>query len=130
MMPGSGRARCAASMIEHDLVEIRTTFAAREAALACADQLVRSRLAACVQVDGPITSIYAWQGAVETASEWRCSCKTTRGMQDACLEAISRMHGYETPELIVSEHAASASYAAWVHASVGPAPEESPEGMT
>lgn len=108
-------------MVAPDLLEIRTTFATREAALACADRLVRTHLAACVQVDGPITSTYAWQGAVETATEWRCSCKTTREVRDGCLAVIRGLHDYETPELIVAEVAASAEYAAWVRAQVGPA---------
>lgn len=105
-------------MIEQGLVEIRTTFPTRAAAVACGEQLVRAGLAACVQVEGPITSIYRWQGGVETAEEWRCGCKTSPAGRDACLAAISRLHGYETPELIVSDVAASAAYAAWVRASV------------
>ena len=34
------------------------------------------RLAACVQVSGPITSTYRWQGKVETSQEWLCTIKT------------------------------------------------------
>lgn len=114
-------------MVDQDLVEIRTSFAVHEAAQACAGRLVGARLAACVQVDGPIVSTYAWKGNLETATEWRCSCKTTRGMQAACLEAIRRQHDYETPELIVADLAASAEYAAWVRANVGPVVDDSPE---
>jgi periplasmic divalent cation tolerance protein len=106
-------------MIEPGIVEIRTTFASRAAATDCAERLVRAGLAACVQVDGPITSTYSWRGAVETAEEWRCSCKTTAEGRAACLEAIRRLHDYDTPELIVSDLLASAPYAAWVRAAVG-----------
>jgi len=107
------------TMIEPGILEIRTTFPSRAAAVACADGLVRARLAACVQVDGPIASTYLWQGAVQTAAEWRCSCKTTVEFRDACLAAISRGHPYETPELLVVEAAASPAYAAWLRASLG-----------
>lgn len=106
-------------MIEPGILEIRTTFPSRAAAVACADGLVRARLAACVQVDGPITSIYRWQGAVEIADEWRCSCKTIVEFRDACLAAIGRGHPYETPELVVVEAAAAPAYAAWLRASLG-----------
>ena len=105
---------------DHDaIVELRTTFARREDALACAERLVRERLAACVQVDGPITSVYRWEGAVETADEYRCTCKTSRERAAACMAAIRATHAYQTPEVIFSEVIASPAYAAWVRASVG-----------
>ena len=104
---------------DHDaIVEVRTTFARREDALACAERLVRERFAACVQVDGPITSVYRWQEAVETADEYRCTCKTSRQRTAACTAAILAMHTYQTPELIVTETHATPAYAAWVRASV------------
>lgn len=101
------------------LVEIRTTFPDRAAAAACAERLVRDRLAACVQVDGPVASTYAWHGALEQAEEWRCTCKTTAGRAPACRAALTATHPYEVPELIESVVTASAAYAAWVSASVG-----------
>lgn len=100
------------------IVEVRTTFARREDALACAERLVRERLAACAQVDGPITSVYRWEGAVETADEYRCTCKTSRARAAACMAAIRATHAYQTPELIVSDVFASPAYTAWVRASV------------
>jgi len=100
------------------IVEVRTTFPCREDALACAERLVRERLAACVQVDGPITSVYRWEGAVETAAEYRCTGKTSRSRAAACADAIRALHGYQTPEVIVGEALASPAYAAWVRASV------------
>lgn len=103
------------------IVEISTTFGRREAADACAERLVQARLAACVQVDGPVRSVYRWRAAVESAEEWRCVCKTTAERQAECLVAIAAIHDYETPQLIVAEVAASAAYAAWVRESVAPA---------
>lgn len=96
------------------LVEIRTTFASRGAAEECAARLVRERLAACVQIDGPLHSTYAWAGAIESAQEWRCTCKTTSAGEAACLRGIATMHEYQTPELIVAPVSASPAYAAWV----------------
>ena len=106
-------------IIEPGLVEIRSTFASRAAAAACAERLVTSRLAACVQLDGPLASIYAWQGAVETAEEWRCTCKTTAGRRDDCVAGILAVHDYETPQVTIVPLAATAAYAAWVRACVG-----------
>ena len=108
----------AATAAESGLVEIRTTFASREAAEACARRLVRERLAACVQVDGPLRSTYAWGGAIESADEWRCTCKTTSSGAAACLRGIAAVHDYETPELVVAPVSASPAYAAWVRGHV------------
>ena len=102
------------------VVEIRTTFPHREAAASCATRIVGKRLAACVQIDGPIVSLYRWQGAVEQAEEFRCTFKTTRGRRDECVAAIVAGHEYDTPEVLVTTVAASNAYAAWVRASVTP----------
>ncbi len=104
--------------LEGGLVEVRTTFSSPAAAAACAERLVRERLAACVQVEGPLRSTYAWQGEVTTAEEWRCSCKTTAAACAACVAAIVAGHEYQTPQVIVVPLEATAGYAAWVRASV------------
>lgn len=109
-----------AAAIVPGVVEIRTTFASREDAAACAARLVAERLAACVQVDGPLLSTYRWQSAVESSEEWRCTCKTTGGRRDACVAAIVAWHPYETPQVTVVAVAATAAYVAWVQSSVEP----------
>lgn len=106
------------SPIADGIVEVRTTFAGRTEAEACAALLVERRLAACVQIDGPVTSVYRWKAAVETATEWRCTCKTTASRRAACVAAITAAHGYETPEVLVSPVEAGEAYAAWVRESV------------
>lgn len=106
-------------VIEPGLVEIRTTFASRGAAAGCAERLVAGGLAACVQIDGPIASTYAWRGAVETAEEWRCTCKTTTSRRDACVAGILASHEYQTPQVAIVPLEATSAYAAWVRASVG-----------
>jgi periplasmic divalent cation tolerance protein len=104
--------------LERGLVEIRTTFGSRDEAAACAERLVAGRLAACVQIDGPTLSTYRWHAAVETAEEWRCTCKTTLGRRGACIEALVNGHPYETPQVTAVPVEATAPYAAWVRESV------------
>lgn len=104
--------------IAEDIVEIRTTFGSRAEAEACAARLVEGRFAACVQVEGPIRSIYRWRSAVEQAEEYRCTCKTTVDRAAACVEAVRRVHPYENPELIRAVVSAAPDYAAWVRSSV------------
>lgn len=100
------------------IAAITTTFASRKQAEDCGRRLVDGRLAACVQVEGPMTSVYRWQGSTETATEWRCTCKTSVERQASCVAAIIADHGYAIPQITVAELACSASYAAWVRESV------------
>ncbi len=109
----------APSLVEASaVVELRTTFSCRDRAAACARHLIERRLAACVQIEGPVTSIYRWQGVMETAEEFRCTCKTSVARAAACTAAILGMHEYATPELLVVAAQASPAYAAWVQAEV------------
>jgi periplasmic divalent cation tolerance protein len=92
-----------------------TTTDAREDAERLARDLVERRLAACVQVLGPISSTYRWQGAIETAEEWLCLIKTTGARFDALAAHIETNHGYETPELTaVPIDNGSPGYLAWL----------------
>ncbi len=106
------------AVLEAGIIEIRTTFGSRDEAAACAERLVSGRLAACVQVDGPVVSTYRWKAAIETVEEWRLACKTTLGRRDACIEAIVSGHPYETPQLTVVPIDSTTAYAAWVRDSV------------
>ena len=82
-----------------EFVQVTTTVSAFDDAERIALALVQKRLAACTQIVGPITSIYRWQGEVETASEYLCLIKTRRSLYDAVEAAIREMHPYELPEI-------------------------------
>lgn len=99
--------------------EIRSTFADRAAAEAAARRLVEEGVAACGQVEGPVTSVYRWRGTLETATEYRLTLKTSADAVERCAQSLRAIHAYELPELIVSEVSASGAYADWVSESVG-----------
>jgi len=68
-----------------------------------------------VQILGPITSTYRWQGAVETSEEWLCLVKSRRELYPQIEEAIRRLHPYDVPEILaVPVVAGIASYVAWL----------------
>lgn len=92
-----------------------------------AEALVAERLAACVQVGGPVASIYRWQGAVEHAREWVCRAKTTRAALPALVRRVRALHPYELPEILESPVTGDARYLDWVRAEVRPLP---PDGDT
>jgi periplasmic divalent cation tolerance protein len=83
-------------------IQITTTTETREQAQIIACHLVGRKLAACVQISGPITSIYHWKGKVETAQEWLCLIKTREAFFDKVEAEIKNLHSYETPEIIAA----------------------------
>ena len=104
----------------HETIQVNTTTATKADAERIAAALVEQRLAACVQVSGPIHSCYRWQGEIETAEEWLCSVKTTREAYDQVEQAIRELHSYDEPEIMaVPIVAGSAGYLAWLREQVG-----------
>jgi len=100
-----------------DAVQVTTTTANRDDAERIARTLVERRLAACVQVSGPISSYYHWQGKLETSEEWVCVIKTRRSHYQAVESAIRQLHSYEVPEILaVPIVAVSPDYRAWLTA--------------
>ncbi len=96
-------------------VQIITTTPDHKLALAIAQRLVELRLAACVQVGGPVTSTYRWQGKIETADEWVCISKCRADQFSEIERAITQLHPYEVPEIVaVPIVAASDSYLRWL----------------
>ena len=93
---------------------ISTTVGKPEQAQALARQVVESRLAGCVQVDGPIQSVYRWEGNVCDEPEYRLSIKTLPQQLAPLLESLSRLHPYQTPELLVSTVECSEDYYRWL----------------
>ena len=81
-------------------IQVVTTIDTEEGATRLARTLVERRLAACVQVAGPVASVYRWQGRVEEAREWQCLIKTRADLFDAVAAAIRALHAYELPEII------------------------------
>ncbi len=80
--------------------------------------MVQERLAACAQVTGPVSSVYRWQGEVETAAEWYCHLKTTAARAPALLARIRELHPYDTPEIIALPAEADPAYLRWVEDAV------------
>ncbi|HVP43456.1 MAG TPA: divalent-cation tolerance protein CutA [Terriglobales bacterium] len=77
--------------------------------------LVERKLAACVNVVGPVQSVYRWKGAVEAAEEFLCIVKTTATALDKVTAAIKELHSYELPEcVVVPVEAGSEDYLRWI----------------
>ncbi len=99
---------------------VLSTAGSREEAQQIAHALVESREAACVNIVGPIESVYRWKGAIETAAEWLLLIKTTAAAFEKVRDTIRRLHSYELPECIeIPIETGSAEYLAWIGEEVG-----------
>ena len=98
-----------------EYLQVATTIDSEEAAERISATLVERRLAACVQVVGPIASRYRWQGEVETAREWLCLAKTEASRYDDLEAEIRELHPYDEPEIVATPIVAgSAGYLKWL----------------
>ena len=96
-------------------MQVTTTAPSEEVAGTIAAALLDSRLAACVQVLGPMRSRYWWNGAVEESTEWLCVAKTTAANADPAVAAIVAAHPNDVPEVLVTPvTGGSPAYLDWV----------------
>ena len=102
-----------------EYLQVLTTAGSKEEAGAIAAALIERRLAACIQISGPIASIYRWRGEIENAEEWQCLVKTAASRWDAVEAAIRELHSYEEPEIVATPIVAgSAGYLRWIDESL------------
>jgi len=102
------------------LTSVYAVFANAEEAERIGRIAVEERLAACINILGPIRSFYRWQGKVESADEVAAIFKTTDASADALIARISSLHSYDVPCIASWPiEKVFAAYAAWVEDSVG-----------
>ena len=94
-----------------------TTVAKREDADRIATEAVGAGLAACVQVEGPVRSVYRWEGRLENAEEFRLMFKCLPGQLASLERHVLERHPYDTPEWIAIEaDAVGEKYLSWARA--------------
>ncbi len=81
-------------------LQVQVTAGSQEEADGVASAVLRRRVAACVQVLGPVESRFWWQGRLDTATEWLCLIKTTDDRLNDVVAAVRKAHSYDTPEII------------------------------
>ena len=98
---------------------VLTTVGLKEAAEKLATQLVERRLAACVNIIGPIRSIYRWRQKVQNEAEYLLLIKTTAEHAAQLQSAFKELHPYELPECVqVAIAGGSEEYLNWVASEV------------
>jgi len=101
-------------MPETEFVFVYSTFPDDAAARRVAEALVSAGLAACVNVHGPMISVYEWQGKLESGPEFAAFIKTRRALVDAVIETARPLHPYSVPcFLVLPIDGGNADYLAW-----------------
>ena len=102
------------------VISVYAVFADNDEAERIGRAMVEQRLAACVNILGPIHSIYRWNGAVESSDEVAAVFKTTHAQADALIARIATLHSYDVPCIATwPVGKVLASFADWVEENVG-----------
>jgi len=104
-------------MPDSEFAFVYSTFPDAESAKAVAEALVAAKLAACVNIHGPMVSVYEWQGKLETGPEYAAFIKTRRAQVPAVTEAARKLHPYTIPcFLVLPIDGGNDDYLAWARA--------------
>jgi periplasmic divalent cation tolerance protein len=99
---------------------VLTTVGDEPEAESLARILVDDRLAACVNIVGPIRSVYRWRDAVEDEREYLLLIKTRPSLLGRVQSRVNELHSYELPEILVlTPDNGSAEYLSWIFESTG-----------
>lgn len=98
-----------------DQILILTNVPEQALASQLATCLVEQGLAACVHILAPVTSVYRWQGKIESAQEIPLVIKTSQSRYMEVEAAICKLHPYELPEILhVPLAGGLPAYLAWI----------------
>lgn len=104
-----------------DLRLVLTTAGSRDEAERIAHALVEQRFAACVNLVPGLTSVFRWQGQIESANEILLIIKTTAGNLEQVEPALRALHSYQVPEfLVLTPDSVAQPWLAWLMDSVLP----------
>lgn len=96
-------------------IVILCTVPTQNIATSIARALVEKKIAACCNILPSITSVYEWQGKVETDDELLLIIKSTEENYKLIESEIIALHPYEVPEIIVLEISkGSQKYLSWI----------------
>ena len=91
------------------------TAGSRDEAERIGRTLVEERLAACVNILGPMTSIYRWEGDIASDDETAFIAKTTEALVDDLVERVCQLHSYSCPCVVaIPIESGNADFLNWI----------------
>jgi periplasmic divalent cation tolerance protein len=102
-----------------EYVVILVTCGSHEEASSIAEKVITEKLAACVNITSPVTSIYRWEGTLQKEVEWLIMIKTHQSKTTALQNLVKALHSYTIPEFITLPIIeGSESYLNWVRQNI------------
>ena len=83
-----------------DYAFILTTVSTEEEGHMIANELVKNKLAACVNIVPKVHSVYEWENTIQNETEVLLMIKTTKAREKDIYQTVQSLHSYDTPELI------------------------------
>ena len=83
-----------------DYAFILTTVSTEEEGHMIANELVKNKLAACVNIIPKVHSVYEWENTIQNETEVLLMIKTTKAREKDIYQTVQSLHSYDTPELI------------------------------
>ncbi|OYY48587.1 MAG: divalent-cation tolerance protein CutA [Methylophilaceae bacterium 17-44-8] len=84
-----------------------------------AEMLIQHQLAACVNIQSPCQSVYAWNNVIEKTIEWPVTIKTIRQKYAEVESCILKLHPYELPDILcLNVDGGLPAYLQWVNAQI------------
>ena len=103
-----------------DILLIRVNCPDQAVALHIGESVVRAKLAACANVEGPADSIYWWDGELQREEEWVLVLKAPADNWADIESRVIDLHPQDTPAILAIPCVqANARYADWLKAASG-----------
>ena len=97
------------------MLVVLTTVGSSGEGESLARSIVESKLAACVQILAPMTSVYFWEGKVQSEPEHLMLIKTLDEKFEELSEFIQKNHSYDVPEIVaIPAEKVSDDYLKWL----------------
>jgi periplasmic divalent cation tolerance protein len=104
-------------MSASEFVFVYSTFPDAASARRVAEALVREKLAACVNIHGPMTSVYEWEGKLDAGAEFAAFIKTRRALAETVIATARPLHPHSVPcFLVLPIEGGNDDYLAWARA--------------
>ena len=96
-------------------IVVLVTVGSEQEAETIATALLEERLAACVNMTGPVRSLYRWEGRIADDQEWQLIIKTQARLFEALAARVRALHSYDVPEIIaLPVLAGTTDYVDWI----------------